>query len=121
MKAREKRRRRALRTQRKRCEARLAEYWGDCLTNEPMYGEEGYVGDHPQPLEYPCNCYNCRGCPAEPWPGPVSWDCGECDPEFPCWELSEHCIRYAPEVEELGSYTREELHELIIEKWGHLF
>jgi hypothetical protein len=70
MKAREKRRRRALRQQHKRCELRLVEYW------------EGWAAS-----EWPL-----------PWPGPVSWPCGECDPEFPCYGQLEHCIRYVPEA-----------------------
>ena len=68
MKAREKRRRRALRQQRKRCEARLCEYWGvsysellDCINSNPMRGEVGYIGEIDELLEYPCNCLYCQG------------------------------------------------------------
>jgi len=33
----------------------------DCIQEGPWYGEEGYIGDYLQPLEYPCNCSWCRG------------------------------------------------------------
>lgn len=33
---------------------------------------------------------------AEPYPGPVPWNCGECDPDFPCYGQLCHCIRYVP-------------------------
>lgn len=74
MKAREKRRRRALRQQRKRREDALAEYWLDCVSN-------GRV------LPWP-----------RAWPGPVAWNCDECDPDLPCYGQLVHCIRYVPET-----------------------
>lgn len=33
--------------------------FADCLMTDPEFGEVGYVGDYPQPLEYPCNCSWC--------------------------------------------------------------
>ena len=35
--------------------------FADCMSTGPMPGEVGYIGDYLQPLEYPCNCFNCRG------------------------------------------------------------
>lgn len=35
--------------------------FADCLATGPEFGEVGYVGDYPQPLEYPCDCWYCRG------------------------------------------------------------
>jgi hypothetical protein len=32
-----------------------------CILDGPWYGEEGYIGDYLQPLEYPCNRRYCRG------------------------------------------------------------
>jgi len=34
----------------------------------------------------------------DPWPGPVAWNCGECDPDLPCFGQLVHCIRYVPEA-----------------------
>jgi hypothetical protein len=31
----------------------------DCISYGPSEGEEGYIGDYFQPLEYPCNCSTC--------------------------------------------------------------
>lgn len=38
------------------------QWWcGMSINYDASYGEDGYVGDYPQPLEYPCNCPMCRG------------------------------------------------------------